>query len=132
MKRAVFTGSRDWQWPIMIKDVIDSLDKETTIIVHGACSRGADQIANDYAKAKGFTVEKYKADWSHGRYGGPKRNKRMIRESIRQSGDGNVTVYAFIYEGPGSHAGTRSRGTRGCVEYAIEKGCRVVEFKPPK
>ena len=131
--RAVFTGSRDWRWPHAIKDVIDSLDKETTIIVHGACPRGADQIANDYAKAQGFVVEKYKADWSRGREGGPERNRRMIRESIGLAGDSsNVIVYAFIFEGPGSNAGSRSRGTRGCIEYAASKGCRVVEYKPPK
>lgn len=63
-----------------ITDVVreSGVSKEDTVIVHGACPRGADAIADALAKQWGVAVESYPADWSTGRAAGFIRNKHMV------------------------------------------------------
>lgn len=63
-----------------ITDVVreSGVSKEDTVIVHGACPKGADAMADALAKQWGVTVETHPADWGlHGRRAGFVRNAEM-------------------------------------------------------
>lgn len=63
-----------------ITDVVreSGVSKEDTVIVHGACPRGADAMADALAKQWGVAVEAHPADWKqHGRRAGFVRNAEM-------------------------------------------------------
>jgi hypothetical protein len=55
--------------------------RRDVVIIHGA-ARGADTLADDYARERELRVIRYPADWkTHGRGAGPIRNKLMLTES---------------------------------------------------
>jgi hypothetical protein len=54
--------------------------KRDVVIIHGA-ARGADTLADDYARERELRVIRYLADWkTHGRGAGPIRNKLMLTD----------------------------------------------------
>ena len=74
---------------------------------------GADFYAYQYYIAK-FNKEPwvFKADWEkYKKRAGPIRNREMIDSGVK-------TLYAFPDD--------RSKGTIGCVEYAVSKGVEVI------
>lgn len=83
--RILITGSRTWSdtetIAAALTEVIHehSLSREDTLIIHGACPSGADNMAHNIATAWGVTVEAHPADWkTHGRAAGFKRNQYMV------------------------------------------------------
>ena len=91
--RVLVTGSRDWPTPgtvwAALSDVQAELppDGRPMIVVHGACPRGADAHAADWAVVAGqFTTavveEQHPADWRPGgvldRAAGFRRNAAMV------------------------------------------------------
>jgi hypothetical protein len=77
---------------------------DDVVVVHGACSTGADQLAEQAAYFLGFKVERHPADWKrYGRSAGPKRNGKMVLL-------GADVLLAFPLQG--------SRGTWDCVSQA--------------
>ncbi len=81
--RILVTGSRTWTDEQAIRDAlaapISQHGPEQVTVVHGACPRGADAIADRIATAWGVTVERHPANWSIGRRAGFARNAEMIR-----------------------------------------------------
>ncbi len=119
MRRVLVTGSRSWRRKYPILREIDRLNRDETLIVHGACRTGADAIADFYARALRFKIERYPADWKkHGRAAGPIRNREMVN-SLRPGRD---IVLAF-WDG-------ESPGTLGTIELARDRGIAVTVFKP--
>lgn len=80
--KVIVTGSRDWG-PQHVEIVYRELVAfpKGTIIVHGAC-RGVDTIAGLVAKALGFVVREYPAEWikfpKNSKAAGPVRNRYMM------------------------------------------------------
>ena len=59
-----------------VRQALDDLDPD--VIIEG-CARGADRAAEEWATARGVTVEHYPADWYHfGPSAGPRRNEMML------------------------------------------------------
>jgi hypothetical protein len=84
----------------------------TVLIAGGA--RGADTLAEEWAKAQGIQCEVYMADWEGlGRKAGPIRNQQMLDEGKPD------LVIAF----PGG------RGTADMVRRAREAGVETVEVR---
>jgi hypothetical protein len=55
--------------------------RRDVVIIHGA-ARGADLLADDYARERGLRVIRYPADWNtHKKAAGPIRNRLMLTES---------------------------------------------------
>lgn len=81
--RILITGSRDWQdrdtLNEALADVVRLIPAHQDIaIVHGA-ARGADTMADQWARVYGATVEAHPANWAkHGRKAGPIRNAVMV------------------------------------------------------
>lgn len=87
--RILCTGSREWTDEDLIRDVLDSLaarylcfgeKRDSMVIVHGACPKGADAIVAQVARELGYEVEPHPADVK--RHGSPRafyiRNHEMV------------------------------------------------------
>jgi hypothetical protein len=79
-RRILVCGSRDWEDPALIRQVLDEQVqlRPHDVIIQGGC-RGADRMAAMVARTMGATIETYPADWRrNGRAAGPQRNILML------------------------------------------------------
>jgi hypothetical protein len=79
--RVLVTGSRTWTDTTAITQALDDLHARhghALTVVHGACPRGADAIADTWAARHQVPVQTFPADWSTGRAAGPARNAVMV------------------------------------------------------
>lgn len=81
--RVLVTGSRDWTGQAEVWDALDSLWDLASgrfTLVHGACPKGADQIAQQWAESRhGVKSEQHPADWTqHKKAAGFRRNAEMV------------------------------------------------------
>lgn len=111
---ALFCGSRDWTDREAIRRDIHDVYAGGIVITGGA--RGADQIAEQEARAVGLHVARVDAMWSFfGKSAGPRRNYAMLL-LLRPD-----VVYAF-------HLG--GRGTADMINRAEDAGIKVVVRRP--
>lgn len=104
-------GDRFWNDKEKIRARLSVLPQGTEII-HGA-ARGADSIAGMLARALGFSVRAFPADWNkHGKAAGPIRNRLMLD----QKPDLVIAFHSNLAE---------SRGTKDTVEEAKRRGITV-------
>lgn len=109
-------GSRSWTNQDRIFEYLDRLNEKTAdlLLVSGACPKGADYIAELWAKKKGIPILLYPADWSTGKAAGFKRNQKIVNASD--------AVIAF-WDG-------ESKGTIDSVERAWRLGKKVLIATP--
>lgn len=112
--RVLVCGGRDFDdWPL-VNRVLSYLPRPS-VIVHGGC-RGADMLADRWAKGCGIKTEEYevsRSQWRRvGNGAGPLRNQRMIDEGKPD------LVIAF----PGN------RGTADLIRRAKAAGIPVKEI----
>lgn len=111
--RVLVTGSRNWsEVEVVGQQMIHAGDLNTTrrpmLLVSGACPTGADRIAETFAEAWGWQIERHPADWSrHGRGAGFRRNAEMVAA-------GADLCLAFIKDG--------SRGASHTADLAEHAG----------
>ena len=80
-------------------------------IVSGAYYKGADKLAEQYAKEKGFLIKQFPANWNKfGKAAGPKRNQQMANYTD--------ALIAF-WDG-------KSRGTKHMIEMAKQSKLRMI------
>jgi hypothetical protein len=112
--RVLVCGGRHYADRDRLYTVLDQLHAKlgfTLVIAGGA--RGADTLAEEWAKAVSLPCEVYRADWEGlGRKAGPIRNERMLAE------DKPDLVVGF----PGG------RGTAHMVGIARVAGVQVIEI----
>jgi len=83
MVRLLITGSRTWDdYNYILKTLTDfetnSPDKNI-VLVSGECPDGADRLCEIAAKALGWEIELYPADWNqYGKRAGFLRNEQMV------------------------------------------------------
>jgi hypothetical protein len=117
--RVLVTGSRTWtDQDAVYKALADAVRPvpadQNVIIVHGCCQTGADQMAHEWARGYGATIEAHPANWvKHGRSAGPRRNAEMVNL-------GADIVLAFIKDG--------SRGASHTAALAEKAGITVRRF----
>jgi hypothetical protein len=112
-ERVLVTGGRDYADADRMALYLDAIhgSRGIALVVHGA-SRGADRLAEAWAKARGVPVQSCPADWEmHGRSAGPIRDTVMLVDHCP------TLVLAF----PGG------RGTANMVKKAREYGVQVIE-----
>jgi hypothetical protein len=116
IERVCVTGGRDFALASILNKVLDELHKvhKFTLLIHGA-ARGADTLADEWAKARGIERQPFPADWMGDgpKLAGPIRNSRMIAVGKPQ------LVVAF----PGAS------GTHDCVSKAVRAGIDVFEVE---
>lgn len=110
----IVTGSRDWTDGAVLGRALQAT--APTLVVHGA-ARGADALADAWAKANGVPVKPFEAPWTErGHAAGMIRNVAML-EAYPEA-----LVLAFPLP--------QSRGTRGCMWEAARRGHRVMVVEP--
>jgi hypothetical protein len=120
--RILITGSRTWDdYDTICKKIVELIGEivkehpelrsrpvDWVTIVHGNCPRGADKLADVFARqVLRCPVELYEADWRVGRHAGYLRNARMV-ESMPDA------CLAFIRD--------KSKGATSCRNLAKNKG----------
>lgn len=117
MSRILITGSRDWTDYVAIEQALKVYGDEDSIIVHGACPTGADDMADDIARELGWAVERHPAEWyKNGKYdnrAGFIRNSEMVDL-------GASLCLAFIKND--------SRGATMCAKLAMGTGIPTFKF----
>ena len=112
----IVTGGRTYDNESFVKQVLDLLPIDHLIV---GDAEGADKLARIWAQGKKQSYASYTAHWeSEGRAAGPRRNTRMIKAGLEQSG-GDLMVVAF----PGG------RGTTDCVKQASRMGIFVMRVE---
>jgi hypothetical protein len=110
--RILITGSRTWTDKVTVNQALRDAwltfgRPYGTIVVHGG-ARGADYIADVYAKRLGFQTEKHDANWEQfGKAAGYLRNREMVDA-------GADICLAFIKN--------ESKGATMCAALAQEAG----------
>ena len=115
MKIAV-VGSRTFDDYNLLKETLDKFYPKVTLIVSGG-AKGADSLAERYAKGEGIPTLIFKPDWKkHGKSAGFVRNKDIVSAAD--------TVIAF-WDG-------ESKGTNNSIDQAIQLGKKVmiIRFTP--
>ncbi|MER6086566.1 DUF2493 domain-containing protein [Streptomyces bluensis] len=112
--RLLVTGSRTWTDVALLEGVIGevlSLGRyrpRDVLLIHGACPRGADALADRFAGEIGMRVSRHPADWAtHGKRAGFLRNAEMVRA-------GADLCFAFIRGG--------SAGASMTADLALKSG----------
>lgn len=111
--RVLVTGSRDWEHPLRIDIELDRIwhAYPYLVVVHGG-ARGADQMAEQWARAHAVPTEVHQAYWGiDGKMAGRLRNQRMVDL-------GAGVCLAFIRD--------HSRGATHCATIAIAAGIPTV------
>lgn len=75
------------------------------VVVTGACPRGADKLAEEWASKKFHRIMRFHPEWSRGPKAGPERNQEMV-DYLKPLRD---RFAAAFWDG-------KSRGTKDCVE----------------
>ena len=116
--RILATGSREWAAEGTLRQVLINAAAQRPegtglLIVHGACPRGADAMADQWARDYGFPAERHPADWDgYGKPAGFIRNAEMAAL-------GADLCLAFYWPGAGN------KGTDHCARCADSAGIRV-------
>lgn len=80
--RIAVTGGRYYADASIVELALERFDARDEL-AHGACS-GADSIAAEYARRRGWKVTEFRANWrpngSLDRSAGPRRNRRLLDE----------------------------------------------------
>lgn len=114
-KRVLVSGSRNWSDAGTIHTALNEMRAVhgEIIVVHGG-AKGADSIADSWARLRDVPVEVYPAQWDkYGKAAGMKRNQQML--------DTGIDVVAAFPLG-------RSPGTRGMMRIATSAGVKVRNF----
>ena len=108
-------GDRNWSDASLIRRVVAELPAGTVVLAGAA--RGADALAASAAKALGYEVREFPADWKRfGNGAGVLRNRAMLDAHPDR-------VIAFHDDLQ------RSRGTRDCVEEAQRREIAVTVIR---
>jgi YspA, cpYpsA-related SLOG family len=117
--RILVTGSREWDDEATLRSALIAAASERPedtdlIIVHGACPRGADAMADTWAKDYACRVERHPAEW--GRFG---KQAGFIRNTVMVEAGADECL-AFVKDG--------SRGATHCAALAQRAGIPVLRF----
>lgn len=121
MKHAVLIcGGRDFSDKQLLEEVLsevfEKLNPSDTLVIVGDAD-GADALAEKWALANWFSVEKHHADWqTHGKSAGPRRNSEMVRSLCEHD---DILCVAF----PGGS------GTADTVRKCKESNIKVREIR---
>lgn len=107
--KTIVAGCRTFDDQLLLDSELDTLPWTVSELVSGCC-RGADQLGEAWANARGIPIKRFPADWAkYGASAGPRRNEQMA--------DYASALVAFW--------DTKSRGTWNMIKTAGERGLKV-------
>lgn len=118
--RLMVCGGRHFYNKELLEKSLDEFIKanrwktEDIAILEGGAT-GADNLAEEYAKKKGFTFIVYPADWEkYGKAAGPIRNKQMVED---------CDYCVAFWDG-------QSKGTKSSIDFCkfLNKPCKIVYY----
>lgn len=111
--RVLVCGGRDFSDTKALNTTMDKIHKNSGIdVVIEGDARGADRIAGYWARRRGITNLKFRADWEmHGRAAGVIRNQEMLKK-------GNPDLVVAFHGG---------RGTADMIRRADAAGIKVIK-----
>jgi hypothetical protein len=118
--RVLVCGSRSWEDSKYIFTKLDRLNRNLGFdaVIEG-CARGADSIAEDWAKSRSIQLNHFPAQWEEfGKAAGPIRNKQMLVEGKPE------LVIAFHVDLE------KSKGTRNMVKLSRRAGIETLVYPP--
>jgi len=119
-KTALICGCRNWNNEEVINLIMSGLCQSGYKTIIEGEAPGADTIARNIAKEKGFKVIGYPAQWKlYGLRAGPIRNSQMLKE--------NPDIVIAFHNNLES-----SRGTKNMILQAKNKGIKVLIIKEIK
>ena len=136
--RILVTGSRTWpdSLRLLVAHALDYAAYEyvgathpgAVTLVSGACPTGADRIAEECAKERGWRIERHPADWDrYGSRAGVRRNLEMVER-------GAAVCVAFLMPCANPRCVRtdphESHGTTHCVASTRSAGIPVMEWRP--
>lgn len=109
--RVIVAGGRSFQDYARLEAALDYLlsgkVKDHVIVIVSGTARGADQLGERYARARGHVIDRYPANWdAHGKRAGYLRNSEMAD---------NADAVVLFWDG-------QSKGTGHMLNIAVEKG----------
>ena len=112
--KVIIAGSRSFADYEKLKSVCDSIlpnqYSEPRISILSGTSSGSDSLGERYANERGYTLNRYPADWKqYGKAAGPIRNRQMVE-------DADAAI--VFWDG-------QSRGTKNLIEEAKKQGLIV-------
>ena len=119
MRAVVISGSRDWgtdaseeteRLKALVVEALKPYPPDSHYIVHGGC-QGVDYTAGAVAKALGYQVKVYHADWArYKKPAGPIRNREMVDKE-------QPVVVLLVHPDL-----AQSKGTKDMLRYVTKKG----------
>ncbi len=113
MNRVIVAGGRDFSDYELLAEKLDFLLENITspVIVSGT-ARGADTLGEQYAAERGYSVNRFPADWqTHGKRAGYLRNAEMAK---------NADCLVAFWNGRRERSGTYMM-----IQIAKERGLQV-------
>ena len=112
--RVIIAGSRGFDDYAVLQTVCDNFlspKKQThNIVIVSGTAKGADSLGEQYARERGYTVERFPANWQqYGKAAGPIRNRQMAN---------NADAIIAFWDG-------HSTGTQNMIMEAKKKGMVV-------
>jgi hypothetical protein len=108
--KILVTGDRNWKDRVTLYTILDGLP--ITSIVEG-CARGADRMAEDWARLRDIPIQHFPANWDlYGKSAGPRRNQEMLTTKPELV----IAFHKHIED---------SRGTKDMIQKAEKKGIDV-------
>lgn len=122
-KRLLITGSRNWDDRDAIVHWLSVASHrlgQDTILVSGACPKGADRICEEVWEEWGFAVERHPADWRpmkgiYNKRAGFERNQKMVDL-------GADACLAFIKDNSGGATHCANAAQRAHIPTRIVRG----------
>ena len=124
--RLIVCGGRNWNDRSATFHILDRIHakRPITLIIHGDC-RGADRLADEWARSRGIAVEPHPANWDlYGPGAGPIRNQEMLDAApdgvvAFPGGNGTADMISRATIGTCPFPVARNRSTRWASPSAI-------------
>lgn len=112
--RVIIAGSRSFSDYVTLQAACDNILSQKrmthTIVIISGTARGADTLGEQYAHERGYTIERFPADWQqYGKTAGLVRNRQMAD---------NADALIVFWD-------SQSKGTKNMIMEAKKKGIAV-------
>jgi len=108
--KVIIAGSREFSDFNLLREKCEEIISSEEVEIVSGTAKGADKMGEEYAKAKGYQIKRFPANWNkYGKSAGYLRNKEMAEYA-----DSAI----IFWDGS-------SKGTKHMIDLAKDKGLKV-------